>query len=109
MTFTVKSIVAGEKGEKVRRRKELWEKAFRIKTFVNMKEFAVSLGNQGIAAMRAGKAERSGNHFAITEGLSTELALVLTVARCYRKCSDAGHRIKDRQYHREWICIVALN
>ena len=43
-------------------------------------KFAVFLGNQGIAAMRADKAYRSCNNFSGTESLTTYFALELTVA-----------------------------
>ena len=47
---------------------------------MNAKEFTVFLGNECIAAMRAGEAEWSGNIFARREGLSTDFTLKLTVA-----------------------------
>ena len=39
-------------------------RAFGIDTFVYAEKLAVFLGNQGIAAMRTGKSDGSGDHFA---------------------------------------------
>ena len=39
-------------------------RAFGIDTFVYAEELAVFLGNQGIAAMRTGKPDGGGDHFA---------------------------------------------
>ena len=50
-----------------------------IYTFVNAEEFTVFLGSQGIAAIRAGKTERSSNDFTITESLTADFALVLPI------------------------------
>jgi len=54
-------------------------RAFGIHTFVYTEEFTIFLGNKGVAAMRAGESERSGNHFTGAEGLPADFALILTV------------------------------
>jgi len=46
---------------------------------MNAEKFTVFPGNEGVAAMRAGEPERSGNHFTGAEGLPTDFALILTV------------------------------
>ena len=47
---------------------------------MNTEEFTVFFGNQGIATMRAGKAESCSNNFTGGEGLTADFALVLTIA-----------------------------
>ena len=51
-----------------------------IYTFVNTEEFTFFFGNQRITTMRTGKAKRCCNNFSGREGLSTDFALVLTIA-----------------------------
>ncbi len=46
---------------------------------MNAEKFTVFLGSKGVAAVRAGEPERSGNHFAGAEGLPADFALVLAV------------------------------
>ena len=55
-------------------------RTFGTDAFVYTEELAVFFGNQGIAAMRTDKADRSCNHFSRCESLTTDLALVLTIA-----------------------------
>lgn len=43
-------------------------------------ELTIFFGNEGISAVRTGKAKRCCNDFAGAEGLSTDFALILTVA-----------------------------
>ena len=50
-----------------------------IDTFMYAEELTVFLGNEGISAVRAGKAKRCCNDFAGTEGLTADFALILTV------------------------------
>lgn len=47
---------------------------------MNTEEFTVFLGSGCVAAMRTGKPERCCNHFAGAEDLTTDFALMLTVA-----------------------------
>ena len=54
-------------------------RALWIDTFMYAEELAVFLGNKGISTVRAGKADGSSNNFASAEGLTTDLALVLTI------------------------------
>ena len=55
-------------------------RTFGIDTFMDTEEFTVFLGSQSVTAMRADKAYRSCNDFTGTEGLTTDLALVLSIA-----------------------------
>ena len=47
---------------------------------MDTEEFTVFLGNQRITTMRTGETDRSCNDFARRESLTTDFALVLTVA-----------------------------
>ena len=55
-------------------------RAFRVYTFMDTEEFTVFLGNQSIATVRTCKSERCGNNFTGRECLTTDFALILTVA-----------------------------
>ena len=55
-------------------------RTFGIDTFVYTEKLTVFLGNQGIAAMRAGKSDGSCNNFTGTECLTTDFTLVLPIA-----------------------------
>ena len=46
---------------------------------MNAEKLTVFLGNEGIATMRAGEAERCRNNLAGTESLTADFALELTV------------------------------
>ena len=54
-------------------------RTFWIDAFMYAEELAVFFWNEGISAVRAGKAKRCCNDFAGAEGLSTDFTLVLTV------------------------------
>ena len=55
-------------------------RALWIDTFMYAEELTVFLGNEGISAVRAGKAKGCCYEFTGTEGLPADFALVLTVA-----------------------------
>lgn len=50
-----------------------------VYTFMYAEKFPVFLGNKSISTVRTGGPERSCNEFARAEGLSADLALVLTI------------------------------
>ena len=55
-------------------------RTFFVDTFMYTEKFTVFLWRKCVPAVRAAKAKRSGNDFTGSEGLSTNFALILTIA-----------------------------
>ena len=81
-----------------------------VDAFMDAEELPVFLGDEGVAAVRAYKAERRGDNIAGDKGLSTDFALVLPIAaiivvevvvRCPTK--------RTEDIFRDGFSIAALN